>query len=180
MSYLAAVDSKFAIETFSGNNEYCYIAASDMQFNNTRIRHCCISTATTVTLTRYNVTSYVHCLSRCFQNRPNPFTATKDLSQKDVLQLMTYIITLFSALSCFLLPIDLSILLNTLTSVPSSERKAIFLYKTSKICSFTTRCSKLCVNYCCWSCNFQIQINILNIDLWKDLDCIIVAQDKEN
>jgi len=30
MSHLAAVDSKFVIETFSGNNEYCYIAASDM------------------------------------------------------------------------------------------------------------------------------------------------------
>jgi hypothetical protein len=30
MCHLAAVDSKFPIEAFLGNTEYCYIAASDI------------------------------------------------------------------------------------------------------------------------------------------------------
>jgi hypothetical protein len=30
LGHLAEADSKFAIEAFSGNTEYCYIAVSDM------------------------------------------------------------------------------------------------------------------------------------------------------
>jgi hypothetical protein len=59
---------------------------------------------------RYNVTSYVHCLSPCFQNAHNPFTTMTDLSQKEAQQIMTYIITQFSALSYFLRPLDFNIL----------------------------------------------------------------------
>jgi hypothetical protein len=58
---------KFIINNlFLCNIKYFYIVYSDMYLKDTHRTHCCVSTATIVTRTCYNVTLYVYYLS-CFK-----------------------------------------------------------------------------------------------------------------